>query len=166
MAKKSAGILLFRFINKTLEVLLVHPGGPYFIKKDMGAWSIPKGELEDDEDEFNAAIREMKEETGLIATQLHDLGFMNPDTGMASTVMQVFLAQVVDQQDAECEDSEAVAAVEAFTIEEIKKGFKQGYIEVEINGIICRVNLRDPFLAFALLQADIRGFLSRGDRSE
>ena len=65
MAKKSAGILLFRITNKTLEVLLVHPGGPYFIKKDMGAWSIPKGELEDDEDEFNAAIREVKEETGI-----------------------------------------------------------------------------------------------------
>jgi predicted NUDIX family NTP pyrophosphohydrolase len=65
MAKKSAGILLYRLINKAIEVLLVHPGGPFWIKKDVGAWTIPKGELGEDEDAFNAAIREVKEETGI-----------------------------------------------------------------------------------------------------
>ena len=65
MAKKSAGILLFRFNNKNLEVLLVHPGGPFWKNKDQGAWSIPKGEF-DSEEPLDAAIRELKEETGLV----------------------------------------------------------------------------------------------------
>src|SRR5205809_2340810 len=66
MSKKSAGILLYRIKNKMLEVLLVHPGGPFWIKKDAGAWTIPKEELNVDEEPFDAAIREMKEETGII----------------------------------------------------------------------------------------------------
>lgn len=63
--KKSAGILLYRFRNNLAEVLLVHPGGPFWAKKDEGAWSIPKGEFEDDEDPLDAAKREMDEETGI-----------------------------------------------------------------------------------------------------
>ena len=64
MAKKSAGLLLFRGSANALEVLLVHPGGPFWAKKDDGAWSIPKGELSDGEDALSAAIREFEEETG------------------------------------------------------------------------------------------------------
>ena len=64
MAKQSAGILLYRFINKQLEVFLVHPGGPFFRNKDDGIWSIPKGEFLDDEDALAAAKREFLEETG------------------------------------------------------------------------------------------------------
>lgn len=64
-AKRSAGILLFRFSVNMLEVLLVHPGGPFWAKKDIGAWSIPKGEFEADENPLDAAIREMEEETGV-----------------------------------------------------------------------------------------------------
>jgi predicted NUDIX family NTP pyrophosphohydrolase len=65
MAKKSAGILLYRIKNKFLELFLVHPGGPFWTKKDDGAWSIPKGEFEDDEDPLDAAKREFEEETGI-----------------------------------------------------------------------------------------------------
>jgi len=65
MANKSAGILLYRLRNKSLQVFLVHPGGPFWAKKDEGAWSIPKGEFDDNEDPLNAAIREFKEETGI-----------------------------------------------------------------------------------------------------
>ena len=64
MAKQSAGILLYRIINKQLQVFLVHPGGPFFVNKDNGSWSIPKGELLDGEDPLNAAKREFFEETG------------------------------------------------------------------------------------------------------
>jgi predicted NUDIX family NTP pyrophosphohydrolase len=64
MTKRSAGILLFREASGVLEVFLVHPGGPFWAKKDDGAWSIPKGELEDDEDPLAAARREFEEETG------------------------------------------------------------------------------------------------------
>jgi len=65
MHKNSAGILLYRFNNNSLEVFLVHPGGPYFAKKDNGAWSIPKGEFKVEESPLDAAKREFKEETGV-----------------------------------------------------------------------------------------------------
>jgi predicted NUDIX family NTP pyrophosphohydrolase len=63
MSKKSAGILLYRFKNSSLEVLLVHPGGPFWKNKDLGAWTIPKGEFTDEEDPLDAAKREFEEET-------------------------------------------------------------------------------------------------------
>lgn len=63
--KTSAGILLYRRRGATLEVFLVHPGGPFWAKKDRGAWSIPKGELAEGEEPLDAAKREFAEETGL-----------------------------------------------------------------------------------------------------
>lgn len=65
MAKTSAGILLFRKTQAGLQVLLVHPGGPFWAKKDSGAWSIPKGLAGDGEDLIEAAKREFIEETGM-----------------------------------------------------------------------------------------------------
>jgi predicted NUDIX family NTP pyrophosphohydrolase len=62
--KISAGLLLYRRHDRRLEVFLVHPGGPFWIKKDTGAWSIPKGEVEAQEDLLAAAVREVREETG------------------------------------------------------------------------------------------------------
>jgi predicted NUDIX family NTP pyrophosphohydrolase len=64
MPRKSAGLLPFRKTAAGLEVLLVHPGGPFWANKDDGAWSIPKGELAKDEDPLAAARRESKEELG------------------------------------------------------------------------------------------------------
>lgn len=64
-SKKSAGLLPFRFQNKNPEVLLAHPGGPFWKNKDVGAWSIVKGEYNDDEEPLSAAKREWQEETGL-----------------------------------------------------------------------------------------------------
>jgi predicted NUDIX family NTP pyrophosphohydrolase len=64
MARRSAGLLLFRTSDETLEVLLVHPGGPLWAKKDAGAWSIPKGEIGESEDPLETARREFAEETG------------------------------------------------------------------------------------------------------
>lgn len=66
--KKSAGLLPFRIRSTGLEVLLVHPGGPFWAKKDEGAWSIPKGEFADGEDPLTSAKREFEEETGSVAT--------------------------------------------------------------------------------------------------
>ena len=62
--KRSAGLLLYRKRTGTLEVFLVHPGGPFWTKKDAGAWTIPKGEIGENEDPLVAARREMAEETG------------------------------------------------------------------------------------------------------
>jgi predicted NUDIX family NTP pyrophosphohydrolase len=67
MAKRSAGLILYRRRDGALEVLLVHPGGPFWAKKDLGAWSIPKGELDEGEAPEAAALREFEEETGLRA---------------------------------------------------------------------------------------------------
>jgi predicted NUDIX family NTP pyrophosphohydrolase len=65
MAKKeSAGLLMYRHKDAVLEVLLVHPGGPFWAKKDLGSWSIPKGEYSPEEDPFTVAKREFEEETG------------------------------------------------------------------------------------------------------
>ena len=64
MAKRSAGILLYRGRGTKLELLLVHPGGPFWAKKDQGAWSIPKGEYEPGEDSLAVARREFEEELG------------------------------------------------------------------------------------------------------
>jgi predicted NUDIX family NTP pyrophosphohydrolase len=66
MAKKqSAGLLVYRRKAGALEIFLVHPGGPFWAKKDAGAWSIPKGEFAEDEEKLIAARREFREETGL-----------------------------------------------------------------------------------------------------
>lgn len=66
MPKKSAGILLYRFEKDgKLQVLLVHPGGPFWRGKDKGVWSIPKGEVHLGENPMDAAIRELEEEIGL-----------------------------------------------------------------------------------------------------
>jgi len=68
MAKKSAGLLMYRWRRGVPEVLLVHPGGPFWAKKDEGSWSIPKGEYEPGEDPLEVAKREFQEETGYQAT--------------------------------------------------------------------------------------------------
>lgn len=68
MTKKSAGILLFRLKNDLPEVLLAHPGGPFWANKDDGSWTIPKGEFTEEEIPLEAAKREFKEETGMTVT--------------------------------------------------------------------------------------------------
>jgi predicted NUDIX family NTP pyrophosphohydrolase len=65
--KRSAGILLFRRGGSAPEVLLVHPGGPFWKKRDLGAWTIPKGEIAEHEEALAAARRELEEETGIVA---------------------------------------------------------------------------------------------------
>lgn len=66
MTKQSAGVLVYKTVDGEVLVYLVHPGGPFWAKKDIGAWSIPKGEFADDEDGLTAARREFAEETGQI----------------------------------------------------------------------------------------------------
>ncbi|HKZ12461.1 MAG TPA: NUDIX domain-containing protein [Solirubrobacterales bacterium] len=84
--KRSSGILLYRDRDGTTEFLLVHPGGPYWTRRDEGAWSIPKGGIEEDEDSRAAALRELDEELGsgrpeLDAAELIDLGSIRQRAG-------------------------------------------------------------------------------------
>jgi predicted NUDIX family NTP pyrophosphohydrolase len=91
MPKQSAGILLYRKINKQLQIFLVHPGGPFFKNKDAGVWSIPKGEFLDDEDALVAAKREFEEETG----QAIDGDFiaLNPVTLKSGKIVHAWAAE-------------------------------------------------------------------------
>ncbi len=68
MPKQAAGLLLYRIQGRELEVFLVHPGGPYWAKKDAAAWSMPKGEFSEGEEPLAAAQRELAEETGCTVT--------------------------------------------------------------------------------------------------
>lgn len=79
MPKYSAGLLMYKIENNKIFVFLIHPGGPFFKNKDLGNWSIAKGELEENESKFQAALREFEEETGIKIDQQNtkflDLGF-------------------------------------------------------------------------------------------
>lgn len=83
--KRSAGILLFRRGEEEPEVLLAHPGGPYWKKRDLGAWSVPKGEIEAEEEPRACALRELREELGpapsLAAEDLIELGEIRQRAG-------------------------------------------------------------------------------------
>ena len=83
MARRSAGILLYRLTGEGPEVLLVHPGGPFWAKRDDGVWSIPKGEYGEDDDPLTAALREFEEETGtpLESGELVELGSVKQKSG-------------------------------------------------------------------------------------
>ena len=87
MPKRSAGILLYRRRGDDVEVLLVHPGGPFWAKKDQGAWSIPKGEHDQGDDPLETALRELEEETGhrLPAQDLLELGAVRQRSGKVLT---------------------------------------------------------------------------------
>jgi predicted NUDIX family NTP pyrophosphohydrolase len=82
MGKVSAGLLMYRRRDLELEVLLVHLGGPLWVKKDAGAWFVPKGEVKPGEDELSAAKREFTEETGLApGAELLSLGSVKHKSG-------------------------------------------------------------------------------------
>src|SRR5688500_12897924 len=86
MARNSAGILLWKREHESMLVLLVHPGGPFWKNKDAGAWSMPKGEYDDDEEALAAAKREFAEELGsLPAGEVTPLGEVRQKAGKVVT---------------------------------------------------------------------------------
>ena len=81
---------MYRIRGGELEVFLVHPGGPFWVKKDLGAWTIPKGEYADDEQPLAAARREFQEETGFsISGPFHELGTIRQASGKLVTAWAV-----------------------------------------------------------------------------
>jgi predicted NUDIX family NTP pyrophosphohydrolase len=124
-ANRSAGILLFRFAEGGPEVLLAHPGGPFWAKRDHGAWSIPKGECAEEEDPRTAALRELREELGaapeLGVADLLDLGSVQQKAG-----------KVVDAWAAEAEFDPATLRSNRFSIEwPPRSGRQQEFPEVD-----------------------------------
>ena len=91
MAKRSAGILMYRRSSRGIELLLAHPGGPFWASKDQGAWSIPKGEYDDGEDALIAAKREFAEELGsaLPSRPFLDLGAIKQPSRKVITAFAV-----------------------------------------------------------------------------
>jgi len=117
-AKRSAGVLLFRRSGDATEFLLVHPGGPFWAKKDAEAWSIPKGQIEEDEEPRACAIRELEEELGPAAAldpaQLIELGSIRQRAG-----------KVVEAWAAEAEFDPAQLDSNTFTMEWPPRSGKQ-----------------------------------------
>jgi predicted NUDIX family NTP pyrophosphohydrolase len=109
-AKHSAGILLFRLAAGAPEILLVHPGGPFWAKRDLGAWTIPKGEREQGEEPRECALRELGEELGaapeIAAEDLLELGSIRQKAG-----------KLVDAWAAEGDFDPALLDSNTFTVE-------------------------------------------------
>lgn len=140
MAKQSAGILLYRGPATALEVLLVHPGGPYWARKDEGAWSIPKGECEEGEALPACALRELGEELGpvpvLSEDDLIELGSVRQKGG-----------KVVHAWAAEGEVDPAALDSETFEMEwPPRSGTKREFPEVDRAEWLAPANARDKIL--------------------
>ncbi len=124
-------------------------------------WEIelPRGHSKEGETAEKVAARELQEETGYRMSKCSHLGTMAPDTGMLITQIPVYCAEVSHSGETLKEFSEAILNNPSFSKEELKQGFARGYIEVMIKGDLVKVNCRDPFLSFALLQAEMKGML-------
>jgi predicted NUDIX family NTP pyrophosphohydrolase len=124
-AKHSAGVLLYRRRGEEVEFLLVHPGGPFWRRKDTGAWSIPKGQIEDEEEARACAIRELEEELGpapqLDPEQLIELGAIRQKAG-----------KLVEAWAAEADFDPATLASNTFSMEwPPRSGSEQEFPEVD-----------------------------------
>ena len=120
---------------------------------------IPRGHSKEGETPEKTAARELKEETGYRMSKCTYLGTVAPDTGILIAQIPVYCAEVSHSGESAKEFSEAIIQNPAFSKEELKQGFCRGYIEVMIKGEMVKVNCRDPFLTYALLQAEMKGLL-------
>ena len=120
MKRRSAGILLFRRTGPSLEVLIAHPGGPFWARRDAGAWSIPKGEHAEGEDPRAAAFRELEEETGLTGGEWRYVGRMWTSPGFCRELMHLFVADDVEPGDAHPDADEQVELVR-WPVDEVER---------------------------------------------
>ncbi len=148
-----------------VAVLPVLPSGKIILiltyRHATRSWELelPRGGRESQETLEEAAFRELKEETGFIASSVSFLGEIAVDTGVMSSIIPIFMGKIAAQEKLTPEYSEAIASALAFTKDELKKGLANGFLEATVQGEKKQVPLRDPFLAFALLQAEYRKLL-------
>lgn len=148
-----------------VAVLPVLPSGQIILvlnfRHATRSWELelPRGGIQSGETQEEAALRELKEETGFITSSIDFLGDIAMDTGVLSSVTPVFLGKIASQDDSSVEYSEAIAGAICFTKEEINEGLAQGFLEVFIDDQKKQIPLRDAFLTFALLQAQVRKLL-------
>ena len=148
-----------------VAVLPISPSGQILLilnyRHATRSWELelPRGGMESQETPEEAALRELQEETGFVASSVTFLGAMATDTGAQSSIIPVFIGNVAAQEEPHPEYSEAIESVMAFTKEELKKGLVQGFLEVSIQGTRTRIPVRDAFLTFALFQAECRQLL-------
>ncbi len=151
-----------------VAVMILTPDGKIVLNRNFRhatrSWEyeLPRGGIEGEESAESAAKREVKEETGFIVKDLKPLGEMANDSGMTNAITSVFLAKSDYQSTATPETSEAIAAVETFSLEEVRAGLIAGHMSPKNS--TKSVSFRDPFLTFALWQADARGLLREGIR--
>ena len=148
MAKRSAGLLMYRREQDEIEVFLVHPGGPYWANKDQGAWTIPKGEYDNEEEPFAAAQREFFEETGFTADgEFLSLGEVRQKSGKLVTAW-AFLGDCDPTQlkSNTCEIEWPPKSGKRLQIPEIDRGrwftmdVARGYIRTELDELLLRLN--------------------------
>ncbi len=112
-------------------------------------WELPRGARDNEETVEEAASRELKEETGFSLNRLVFLGEMAADSGVMGGIVPIYAGWVGERGEIERNESEAIAGIYSFTFEELEKGLRQGYLEIEPHG---KVPLRDSFLTYALFQ--------------
>ncbi len=125
------------------------------------SWEIelPRGQKKAGESLEKAAARELKDETGYQISKLTQLGTLAPDTGTIMGLVPILCGEVSHSGKSWRKYSKAIFQNPAFTKDELKQGFERGFIELPINGEIVKVNCRDSFLTYALLQAEMKGLL-------
>lgn len=126
-----------------------------------GSWELelPRGAPSLYEDPFATALRELKEETGFKAIDIQQIGFVNPDSGVLSTKIAVFVAKGKIEDLPETDEDEIITGSYIFDLPELEDYLIQGFIEIKENGTNFKLYLRDPFLTYALYQAKLRQIL-------
>lgn len=149
-------------------VLAVLPDGRvvlnYNYRHATRSWEfeMPRGMIEKGESISDAAKREAKEETGMEIGDLRLLGNMAVDTGLTNAVIPIFIAKVIQTGEAHADESEAIEGNYAFTVDELKQGYLNGFLEVVKEGDVrIRAPLRDSFLAYALFLGDLNQLLPK-----
>lgn len=120
---------------------------------------LPRGRRKTGESWEKAAMRELREETGYHTSKCTYLATLTPDTGILMSELPLYCVEANHSGESNKEYSEAIVQNPAFTKEELKQGFAKGYMDVLIKGNIVKVKCRDPLLAFAILQAEMKGYL-------